>query len=199
MAFWGAPVAFADHASRAVATSLLMQAQRARLNDDFMARGWPALKIGIGVNTGLMHVGDMGSKHPPRLYGDGRRREPRFAPGGHHQGLRRRHRGGRGDPLAARRNSCTASWTWSGQGQERAGGDLRAYRAGKDLSDADRWTSCARWDEALAAGARPAVGSGGTNPSPNCRPCRPSAACTSCTWNASVTGARSRLARAGMA
>jgi adenylate cyclase len=62
MAFWGAPVAFADHASRAVATSLLMQASAQRLNDDFIARGWPPLKIGIGLNTGLMHVGDMGSK-----------------------------------------------------------------------------------------------------------------------------------------
>jgi adenylate cyclase len=62
MAFWGAPVAFDDHASRAVATSLLMQASAHRLNDDFIARGWPALKIGIGLNTGLMHVGDMGSK-----------------------------------------------------------------------------------------------------------------------------------------
>ena len=62
MAFWGAPVAFADHASRAVATSLLMQASAARLNEDFMQRGWPALKIGIGINTGAMHVGDMGSK-----------------------------------------------------------------------------------------------------------------------------------------
>jgi adenylate cyclase len=62
MAFWGAPVAFPDHASRAVATSLLMQASAARLNADFIARGWPALKIGIGVNSGLMHVGDMGSK-----------------------------------------------------------------------------------------------------------------------------------------
>lgn len=62
MAFWGAPVAFADHARRAVATSLLMQASAQRLNDDFIARGWPPLKIGIGLNTGLMHVGDMGSK-----------------------------------------------------------------------------------------------------------------------------------------
>ncbi|WP_374359139.1 CHASE2 domain-containing protein [Pseudoduganella danionis] len=61
MAFWGAPVAFADHASRGVATALLMQASAARLNQDFLARGWPALKIGIGVNSGLMHVGDMGS------------------------------------------------------------------------------------------------------------------------------------------
>ena len=62
MAFWGAPVAFPDHASRAVATSLLMQASARRLNEDFVARGWPPLKIGIGLNTGLMHVGDMGSK-----------------------------------------------------------------------------------------------------------------------------------------
>ena len=62
MAFWGAPVAFADHASRAVATALLMQASAARLNAQFIARGWPPLKIGIGVNTGIMHVGDMGSK-----------------------------------------------------------------------------------------------------------------------------------------
>ena len=61
MAFWGAPVAFSDHASRAVATSLLMQASAARLNAEFVQRGWPALKIGIGVNTGTMHVGDMGS------------------------------------------------------------------------------------------------------------------------------------------
>jgi adenylate cyclase len=62
MAFWGAPVAFPDHASRAVATALLMQDSAARLNRDFLARGWPELKIGIGLNTGPMHVGDMGSK-----------------------------------------------------------------------------------------------------------------------------------------
>ncbi|TFW18349.1 CHASE2 domain-containing protein [Duganella callida] len=61
MAFWGAPVAFSDHASRGVATSLLMQASAQRLNQDFLARGWPELKIGIGLNSGLMHVGDMGS------------------------------------------------------------------------------------------------------------------------------------------
>lgn len=61
MAFWGAPVAFADHASRAVATALLMQASAARLDAEFRRRGWPALRIGIGINSGLMHVGDMGS------------------------------------------------------------------------------------------------------------------------------------------
>ena len=62
MAFWGAPVAFADHARRAVATALLMQQSARRLDAEFVARGWPPLAIGIGVNTGLMHVGDMGSK-----------------------------------------------------------------------------------------------------------------------------------------
>lgn len=62
MAFWGAPVNFPDHASRGVATALLMQASAIRLNDDFLKRGWPELKIGIGLNTGQMHVGDMGSQ-----------------------------------------------------------------------------------------------------------------------------------------
>lgn len=62
MAFWGAPVAFSDHASRAVASALLMQGSAARLNQRFCARGWPALRIGIGINTGPMHVGDMGSR-----------------------------------------------------------------------------------------------------------------------------------------
>ena len=39
-----------------------MQKSAARLNTDFQARGWPALQIGIGINSGLMHVGDMGSR-----------------------------------------------------------------------------------------------------------------------------------------
>lgn len=62
MAFWGAPVYLSDHASRAVATALLMQQTTKKLNDEFIARGWPALKIGIGINTGEVRVGDMGSK-----------------------------------------------------------------------------------------------------------------------------------------
>jgi adenylate cyclase len=62
MAFWGAPVAFADHAARAVATALQLQESAARLSADFVARGWPPLKIGIGINSGIMHVGDMGSR-----------------------------------------------------------------------------------------------------------------------------------------
>ncbi|HMM47609.1 MAG TPA: adenylate/guanylate cyclase domain-containing protein [Thiobacillaceae bacterium] len=62
MAFWNAPVDLADHASRAVATALGMQAALGRLNEDFAERGWPEVKIGVGVNTGRMSVGNMGSE-----------------------------------------------------------------------------------------------------------------------------------------
>ena len=61
MAFWGAPVADADHARHAVLAALEMQRAVRTLDADFRARGWPALEIGVGVNTGLMTVGDMGS------------------------------------------------------------------------------------------------------------------------------------------
>jgi adenylate cyclase len=62
MAFWGAPVADPQHASQAVAAAVAMQAELARLNPQFKARGWPEIRIGAGVNTGPMSVGDMGSR-----------------------------------------------------------------------------------------------------------------------------------------
>jgi adenylate cyclase len=62
MAFWGAPVALPNHAELAVATALKMLATAEKLNSDFQVRNWPPLKIGIGLNTGEMRVGDMGSK-----------------------------------------------------------------------------------------------------------------------------------------
>lgn len=61
MAFWGAPIPLPNHASLAVKTALRMQATARKLNQDFIARGWPPLKIGIGLNTGEVRVGDMGS------------------------------------------------------------------------------------------------------------------------------------------
>jgi len=39
-----------------------MQRERGRLNAKFAARGWPTLKIGVGVNSGTVRVGDMGSQ-----------------------------------------------------------------------------------------------------------------------------------------
>ena len=62
MAFWGAPVADKDHARNAVLAALGMQSEAKKLNEKFKAKGWPTFKIGIGVNSGVMRVGDMGSR-----------------------------------------------------------------------------------------------------------------------------------------
>ncbi|WP_313953066.1 adenylate/guanylate cyclase domain-containing protein [Accumulibacter sp.] len=63
VAFWGAPLADAQHARHAVEAGLAMQAALHGVNQGFAARGWPGLRIGIGINTGTMVVGDMGSRH----------------------------------------------------------------------------------------------------------------------------------------
>jgi adenylate cyclase len=62
MAFWGAPMADAEHARHAVLASLEMQKECKLLNEKFIARGWPPLRIGVGLNTGNVRVGDMGSQ-----------------------------------------------------------------------------------------------------------------------------------------
>jgi len=62
MAFWGAPMDDPQHARDAVLAALAMQKACAPLNERFAARGWPALGIGVGVNTGTVTVGDMGSR-----------------------------------------------------------------------------------------------------------------------------------------
>lgn len=61
MAFWGAPVADSEHARQALLAALEMQKALRNLDAPFKARGWSELHIGIGVNTGTMTVGDMGS------------------------------------------------------------------------------------------------------------------------------------------
>jgi len=62
MAFWGAPLADPDHARHAVLAAMEMQSVLAELRPQFMARGWPEIRIGVGVNTGIMSVGNMGSQ-----------------------------------------------------------------------------------------------------------------------------------------
>jgi adenylate cyclase len=61
MAFWGAPVDDSEHARNAVLTALDMQQELIRLNEVLIGKGWPKLAMGVGVNTGPMTVGDMGS------------------------------------------------------------------------------------------------------------------------------------------
>ena len=62
MAFWGAPVADPEHARQGVITAMAMQAELDQVRAQMRARGWPDIRIGVGVNTGNMSVGDMGSK-----------------------------------------------------------------------------------------------------------------------------------------
>ncbi|MDP2433877.1 MAG: adenylate/guanylate cyclase domain-containing protein [Pseudomonadota bacterium] len=62
MAFWGAPMSDEQHARDAVLVALAMQKGLIELNPRLEARGWPPVKIGVGVNTGRMSVGNMGSE-----------------------------------------------------------------------------------------------------------------------------------------
>ena len=61
MAFWGAPVDTPNHAQLAVKTAIEMAAAVRKINEEHRASGIPEIGIGIGLNTGTMCVGDMGS------------------------------------------------------------------------------------------------------------------------------------------
>lgn len=63
MAFWGAPVSDAGHATQAIEAALRMLKETERLKREFLAERLPEVNIGIGCNTGPMNVGDMGSEY----------------------------------------------------------------------------------------------------------------------------------------
>ncbi len=62
MAVYGAPLEQADHAAAACRSALAMQQALAGLNQSWQARHLPDLRIGVGINTGMMSVGNMGSE-----------------------------------------------------------------------------------------------------------------------------------------
>lgn len=62
MAFWNAPLLEENHAAYAIAAALAMQKKADALSEDFVADGLPPVHIGVGINTGFMNVGDMGSE-----------------------------------------------------------------------------------------------------------------------------------------
>lgn len=62
MAFWGAPLADPEHARHAVLAALGLIDKAADLRETFASRGWPPIRIGVGVSTGTMNVGNMGSQ-----------------------------------------------------------------------------------------------------------------------------------------
>ena len=61
MAFWGAPIDDDKHAKHAVVAAIAMIDELQVLKASFAERGWPPLSIGVGLSTGPMSVGDMGS------------------------------------------------------------------------------------------------------------------------------------------
>ncbi|MDQ6758372.1 MAG: adenylate/guanylate cyclase domain-containing protein, partial [Acidobacteriota bacterium] len=63
MAFWGAPLAVPNHAEQACRAALGMSAALEELQNLWEKQGRPRIDIGIGINTGPMLVGNMGSKH----------------------------------------------------------------------------------------------------------------------------------------
>lgn len=63
MAFWGAPLDDPNHAENAVIGGFDMLKITAELRQHFIAKDWPAIHVGIGINTGNMNVGDMGSEY----------------------------------------------------------------------------------------------------------------------------------------
>jgi len=63
MAFWGAPLDDPDHAKNALMGAMEMLEETQNLKAKFTAMGYPDIEIGIGLNSGEMNVGNMGSEY----------------------------------------------------------------------------------------------------------------------------------------
>ena len=61
MAFWGEPVRHPDHADRAADCALAMRDATAALAERWVKEGKPNIRIGIGINTAEVVVGNIGS------------------------------------------------------------------------------------------------------------------------------------------
>lgn len=61
MAFWGAPVSMPNHAELAVLAALDITQVLVQINAERRTKGLIEVKLGIGINSGMMCVGDMGS------------------------------------------------------------------------------------------------------------------------------------------
>lgn len=61
MAFWGAPLDDDKQREHAISTALQMIQKTIELRPMLSSMGYPEVHIGIGINSGMMNVGDMGS------------------------------------------------------------------------------------------------------------------------------------------
>ncbi|WP_052141147.1 CHASE2 domain-containing protein [Pseudoalteromonas piratica] len=62
MAFWGAPIKDQNHANHAVASAKSIFDKLPELNEQLKRNNWPLIRIGIGLASGEMNVGNMGSE-----------------------------------------------------------------------------------------------------------------------------------------
>jgi adenylate cyclase len=62
MAFWGAPLPDAEHARHALMSAFDMLQVVQQLDQPFRDKGWPAIRVGVGIASGDMNVGNMGSE-----------------------------------------------------------------------------------------------------------------------------------------
>lgn len=63
MAFWNAPLNDENHAENSIMCAFKMLEITETLTKEFEAEGWPEIRVGVGINTGEMNVGDMGSEY----------------------------------------------------------------------------------------------------------------------------------------
>ena len=62
MAFWGAPLKDENHAKHALLAAFGMLNAVKSLDEIFAAKGWPSIRVGVGIASGNMNVGNMGSE-----------------------------------------------------------------------------------------------------------------------------------------
>ena len=62
MAFWGAPIASENHADQAVQAAINMLKKLKKLQIKWQKEGLPFIDMGVGINTGVVTIGNMGSK-----------------------------------------------------------------------------------------------------------------------------------------
>ncbi|MCW8854348.1 MAG: adenylate/guanylate cyclase domain-containing protein [Gammaproteobacteria bacterium] len=62
MAFWGAPIRTEEHGIQSVSTAIEMMRELVKVNEQLLAKGYPEVAIGIGINTGEVILGNIGSE-----------------------------------------------------------------------------------------------------------------------------------------
>jgi adenylate cyclase len=61
MAFWGAPVRTFDHATQAVECAIDMRQRLGFVNERLLSKSYPEIDIGIGIHSGSVILGNIGS------------------------------------------------------------------------------------------------------------------------------------------